>query len=340
MNNQHATTHPASSLIFALNLMRSGGHDVKACLAGTGLAANDLTQESRTVTLEQETVFYGNLLRITNDPCIGLQVGHSYLPQHYGLFGYALLSAGTGWQALSIATKYGHHLTYTWFQMSYAAAGDNVRFEFRDRVAIGGKVREMYFDRDCAAFYVALTEVLRRPVELARVWLPHDGHGQCHIYEAHFGCPVTFNHPVAAIEFPAIVLDSPLLFRDEDACQRLARQCHLMLFKGPRPDALADQVRGLLLERPGSFPDLDWVARRLGVSGRTLRRRLSEESTSYQAILCEVRGNLAREYLTETELPLQDIAALLGYSEPGNFTHAFKRWSGMTPNNYRKKKAI
>jgi hypothetical protein len=147
--------------------MRAGGHDVGSCLKGTGLGVGDLTKESRTVTLEQEAIFYRNLLRITNDPCIGLRLGHSYLPQHYGLFGYALLSAGTGWQALSIATNYGHHLSYTWFQMSYSVVGDNVRFEFRDRLVIDAEVREMYFDRDCAAFYVALNEVLRQSVALA-----------------------------------------------------------------------------------------------------------------------------------------------------------------------------
>jgi len=66
-----------------------------------------------------------------------------------------------------------------------------------------------------------------------------------------------------------------------------------------------------------------------------LRRRLAEESTSFQEILDEVRFGLATEYLIETLLPLQEISTLLGYSDPGNFTHSFKRWSGMAPRDFR-----
>ena len=66
-----------------------------------------------------------------------------------------------------------------------------------------------------------------------------------------------------------------------------------------------------------------------------MRRRLTEEGTSFQDVLDEVRFGLATEYLVETLLPLQEISALLGYSEPGNFTHAFKRWSGKAPSDFR-----
>lgn len=338
MRNEHTTTHPASSLLLALDLLRAEGHDAQSCLKGTGLCVEDLVEESRTVTLQQETVFYRNLLRLAQDPCIGLRLGQSYLPQHYGLFGYALLSAATGHQALNIATDFGHHLSYTWFQMSFAVAGDCARFEFRERIAIDSEVKEMLFDRDCAAFYVSAVEVLRRQVALSHIRLPHDGHGRRPTYEEHFGCPVTFNHPTAVIEFPRFLLDSPLPFRDEEASRQLARQCRLMLSKVQRHGTVAEEIRGLLIGCPGNFPDIEWIAKKLASSVRTLRRRLSEENTSYQSILDEVRFGLAREYLSETDRPLHEIAALLGYSEPGNFTHAFKRWSGITPNAFRKMK--
>lgn len=336
MRDEHTTTHPASSLALALDLMRAEGLDGGACLKGTGLRVEDLGKESATVTLRQETVFYRNLLALAQDPCIGLRLGQTYLPQRYGLFGYALLSAATGSQALKITTDFGHYLTYTWFRMSYSVAGENVRFEFHDRVAIDTDVREMFFDRDCAAFCVSATEILRRRVPLHQICLPHDGHGRRAVYEAHFGCPVVFGQANAGIEFPRAVLDAPLPFRDEEASRQLARQCRLMLFKAQQQGSLVEEVRGLLIASPGNFPDIETVAARLGTSVRTLRRRLNDENSSYQSILDEVRFGLAREYLSETALPLQEIATLLGYSEPGNFTHAFKRWAGTTPQAFRK----
>ena len=66
-----------------------------------------------------------------------------------------------------------------------------------------------------------------------------------------------------------------------------------------------------------------------------MRRRLADEGSSYQAILDEVRYGLAREYLANSRLPLEEIAALLGYSTPGNFSHAFKRWHGTSPRAFR-----
>ena len=68
---------------------------------------------------------------------------------------------------------------------------------------------------------------------------------------------------------------------------------------------------------------------------RTLRRRLTEENTSFQEVRDEVRFGLATEYLAATPLPLQEISTLLGYSDPGNFTHAFKRWAGKSPSDFR-----
>lgn len=338
MSNEHATTHPAASLLLALDLMRADGYDVAACLLGTGLRMESLRQENKTVTLQQETAFYRNLLRLTGNPCIGLRIGRTYLPQYYGLFGYALVSAATARQAMAIATQFGHHLTFTWFKMSFSVADDLVSFEFRDRLVMEPDVKDMYFDRDCAAFQVAAGEVLRQAPPLKGVWLPHDGHGRRQVYEEHFGCPVSFNHSHAAVTFDRAVLDAPLPFRDEEASRQLARQCHLQLSKHKRGGGFADEVRDQLIGSPGKFPDIDWVAKKLNMSVSTLRRRLSAEDSSYQSILDDVRFNLAREYLLETTLPLHEIAALLGFSEPGNFTHAFKRWSGVTPLSFRKRK--
>lgn len=326
--------HPASSLALALALMRADGHDADRCLRGTGLKSADL-EVGRTVSLQQEIVFYRNLIQLTRDPCIGLRIGKTYRPQHYGLFGYALLSAATVRQALVIAASFGDQLSFTWFHMSYAINGDRVRFEFRDRLTIDADVRNMYFDRDCAAFCLAAEEILQQPLALTRIELPHDGHRRRNVYTEYFGCPVSFDCNAAAVEFSVAVLDIPLPFRDVLAFNELERQCQLLLSKLSRQGKLVEEVRHLLIARPGYFPAIEWVAEKLHVSVRTLRRQLSEEHSSYQRILDEVRFGLAREYLLETTLPLHEIASLLGYTEPGNFTHAFKRWAGVTPYGFR-----
>ena len=71
------------------------------------------------------------------------------------------------------------------------------------------------------------------------------------------------------------------------------------------------------------------------MSPRTLSRNLAEEGTSFAEILDELRAALAKRYLRDETLPVTEIAWLLGYSEVSSLTHAFKRWTGMTPRRYR-----
>ena len=73
------------------------------------------------------------------------------------------------------------------------------------------------------------------------------------------------------------------------------------------------------------------VATRFSMSDRTLRRRLREEATSYREILDDVRAELARHYLTKEKRGIEEVALLLGFSDPSAFTKAFRRWTGQTP---------
>ena len=113
------------------------------------------------------------------------------------------------------------------------------------------------------------------------------------------------------------------------------QQCQLLIAKLTTQGYFVDDVRMLVLSRPGFFPDIDYVAEKLCMSTRTLRRRLKEEGTSYRELLDEIRFGLAREYLEKTTLPMEEICRLLGYSEAGNFSHAFRRWSGQSPRAWR-----
>jgi AraC-like DNA-binding protein len=94
-------------------------------------------------------------------------------------------------------------------------------------------------------------------------------------------------------------------------------------------------VREALMEKPGQFATFDQVALRLKTSTRSLRRKLAAESSSYRQVLDQVRETLAKAYLRDTRLTVEEIAARLAYSDAANFSHAFRRWSGTAPGRYR-----
>jgi len=334
MRIQNPPVHSIAGLAPALKVMASEGHSVQQCLKGTGILTSQLDDRHQTVTLRQEIRFHRNLIELSGDPTIGLRIGAAYLPQRYGLLGYALLSAATLRHALVLATNFGD-LSFTWFGLRLGVARKTTTFSFMNRFDIDADVLDFLYDRDCAAALVDLSEAMGQPLVLDKVTLPHDGHGRPGVYRQFFGCTVEFNGTPVHIEFATELLETPLPHRDAAASEHLRQQCQLLLAKLSRQSALVDDVRQLLLARPGFFPDIEMSAAKLNVSVRTLRRRLTEEGTSFQEVLDEVRFGLATEYLAETLLPLQEISALLGYSEPGNFTHAFKRWSGKAPIDFR-----
>ena len=110
--------HPARALLPPLSVLESTGYSAADCLAGTELGEIDLQDPGERISPQQELRFYRNVLELTGDPVIGLRLGEPFLPQRYGLFGYALLSAGTFRHALAITENFAR-LTFSYFSFGF-----------------------------------------------------------------------------------------------------------------------------------------------------------------------------------------------------------------------------
>ncbi|MFZ5722713.1 MAG: AraC family transcriptional regulator ligand-binding domain-containing protein [Pseudomonadota bacterium] len=158
-------------------------------------------------------------------------------------------------------------------------------------------------------------------------------------YAAAFPCPVYF-----AADENAVLLtrnaaarplhtSEPLLHAELLAlCEQRLRQ----LENESRLHARVQKVLGPMLR--GNTPSLDAVADGLGMASWTLRRKLREEGTSFQTLLDDSRRDLALAYMKDVGLSLGEIAYILGFSTPGAFQRAFKRWTGVTPGEYRRQR--
>jgi len=311
----------------------------RTCLKGTGIMLSQLDNPRSRLTFQQELAFYRNALQLTGDPLIGLRLGEPFIPQRYGLLGYALLSASTLRKAMNLVVNFGQ-LTFSFFTFEFSDDGKQGCFTMKDPPPIERELHDVYLDRDMSAAVVGFNVVLGKPLPLDEVRLAHDGHGNQGAYRTHFGCEVVFSSYPSKLLFASAQLDSPLPQRDPDNSQHFRQQCQMLITKLKHQSYFADDVRMLLLARPGRFPNIDQVADKLNVSVRTLRRRLREDGSSYRELLNEVRFQMGREYLMDTKLPLAEISDLLGYTEPGNFSHAFRRWSGQSPRSFRGNRGI
>lgn len=329
-------SHHIRALPPALKAMQAMGHDAQACLAGTGIKPGDLLapEPQPGFTLAREFRFHRNLLALSGDPLLGLKLGQAYSLQSYGLFGYAFLSAPTLRQALNVVSNYGP-LSFTLFRIEFRESAREGILQFSRLVDIPDDLFTYYVDRDVAAALAGAGPDQLAPIRPIGIALMHSGHDRQQAYEDFFDCPVSFSAPRSEIRVDVSALDAAMPLRDADTSAICQQQCQLLLARMSSSSAFVEQVRQLIVARPGYFPDIDYIAQKLHMTSRTLRRRLAEEHSSYQQILADVRYELAREYLATSRLPVEEIAAMLGYSNPGNFTHAFKRWHGSPPRQYR-----
>ncbi len=155
-------------------------------------------------------------------------------------------------------------------------------------------------------------------------------------FEAFFGAPVRFDQAATWLRFDPADLARPLPRIDVKLGAFLKNLASTALTSRPTPDTLLDRLREIVAnELPRGVPSIDVVARRLAVSGRTLRRRLEAEGTSFREVIDVTRAEMARTYVSDHRMPLSEVAFLLGFSEPSAFHRAFKRWTRTTPGAWR-----
>lgn len=159
-------------------------------------------------------------------------------------------------------------------------------------------------------------------------------------YRQFFGAPVRFDCAETALIFNAVHLSLPVV-RDEQALKIFLREAPANILVRYRHDrGLTAKIRQKLnLMPPADWPHFDDLARDLGTTPVTLRRRLRAEGQSYATIRSELRGRLARRLLDAKVLSVTEIANELGYSEPSAFYRAFHKWSGNTPRGKRERQS-
>ncbi|WP_067701720.1 AraC family transcriptional regulator [Nocardia jejuensis] len=190
-------------------------------------------------------------------------------------------------------------------------------------------------DVGLAFVHRAIQRLAEERYGLRSVELPYRPAAPIQVYEEFFGAPVRIERPVALLRVPSSLANRSLSGGDENL-HRLA-MAFLAEQSGSEAGAIAPRVRTTLQKLLGTAaPEIGAVARLLTVHPRTLQRRLAAEGTTFAAVLDEVRRTEARRYLTTTDMPMSQVASLIGLSEQSTFTRCAQRWWGATPSAVRK----
>jgi AraC-like DNA-binding protein len=154
-------------------------------------------------------------------------------------------------------------------------------------------------------------------------------------YKRFFRCPVIFEHKYNSISIHPKILNTPILLPNPELLQYFENYARQFIAEMDRQDEYTQAVTRIILENLDTENlNIKHVAKEMSLSVRTLQNRLKEEGVVFSDLLTDVRQRLANKYL-EDDISVEEITYLLGFSEPSVFRKAFKRWSGLTPRQYR-----
>ncbi len=309
--------------------MEARGIRADISLAGTGI---DLSLDR--VTYQQRIDQLSNMLDLLGMNGAWLESPHTVSISDYGLLGYAMMSSATLEQAVQIAVKY-HKLAGAMFELAFDVDGDEAVLRI-DHLLPGGRVGQYTVEELFVGISRLIGLLLGRDHKPSRILLNYEAPEYAEKHLQCFRCPVIFDQPSCQYRFSREELAESLAEADANTARICEESCRKLLNQMEIEDDIISRICYLLLSTPGEFPKLDAVANKLSLGARTLRRRLNDLGTSYQRILDDVRRELAIEYLRTTNLTVQEIAELLGYSEVTNFRRAFMRWVELSPYQYRK----
>jgi AraC-like DNA-binding protein len=259
-----------------------------------------------------------------------------------GLTGYAATNSGSIGRALDILYQY-HSLTSDRYIDHLEVQGEEAVITTSPLL---GHLQDMQniVEDSFTGNYSALRRLLGPAYDPARVKLnfQHAAPDYVATYESVFaGARIKFSCTSSELRFPADWLKCPVDHAMQGMEDVYTAMCERVLGPGDGVNDTAQRVRRLLLSRPGRrMYRLEEAAASLRLSTTQLRKRLYRKNTSYKALVLEIRMELAKHYLLDTRLTLQEIAYLLDYSQAAPLSRAFKSYFGVSPERFRQMQGI
>jgi AraC-like DNA-binding protein len=270
---------------------------------------------------------------LTGDEDIGLKAARELGMGALGALEYAASSARTIRDSTAVIARY-MHLLNDGLDIVLEPRGDRVAVRLRNAFVLPAAAEDFAL----AAFHVSVRERFQDIDVDYEVCFEHEAPRSLDEYRMAFpGGVLSFGSELSGFLFPADELDEVLPTQDPQLHSVIRRHADHLLAELPKVETFTRRVRDRVVK------DLDAgevsaprAAKQLGVSQRTLNRKLELEGTSYKVLLDEVRRGLALRYTTGSDLLLSEIAVRLGFSHAAAFNRAFKRWTGKAPLEYRR----
>jgi len=308
--------------------------DADALIAAAGIDAALLEDVTARIDEAQYDRLHELALDATDDPALGLHLAERGRLGAFHLIGFLAEHCRTIRDALGVLSRYRRLLSDAPPPV-LAEEGDAaiLTLHFVEGSARGNRLRAEFGVTAVVRIGQATLGLTEAPL---RVEFCHHAPPYADEYTRILQCPVEFGRDAHRIHLRRAILDQPQIHANRDLFHLLESRAasDLASLESTRP--LSVRARAVIVEHyDGTRPAMEEVARRLGISERSLRRRLHDEGKSFADVVDDALAELARHLLHDPSLTIQEVADRLGFSEPSAFHRAFKRWTGLTPGQVR-----
>jgi AraC-like DNA-binding protein len=326
---------PSVHLLHLIQLLKRWHVTESSLLHGSGLTHEQLEDPQGAVPLETFVAIMERARALTGEPGLGIYVGLQMRASAHGYVGFAAMTASRLIDAIRLAIQYAAIRT-TAITLRGSVEGDLGVLTVHEEADFG-PARDAFLLAILVGFWQSACGLtgreLKMQMDLAFPEPPYFARF------AHALPPARFNAPDNQLAGKTKGFDLPLTLADPEAVRLAKEQCERLAESLGLDGRVAPRVRSVLSAREGVLRSLEEVARDLGMSPRTMRRRLADEGLTFAGLLGDQRKESSLAMLRSRQMTVDDVAARLGYSNAANFTRAFRHWTGMTPTAYRRGKA-
>jgi AraC-like DNA-binding protein len=315
--------------------LREFGKDAEAVIAKAGALPAQVNDDAVRLEVAKQIKILELVAEALQDRLLGFHLARSFDLREVGLVYYVIASSAQLDEALLNGKRYCA-IVNQGFRVDLRQDSQSVSIML-DYVDI-----DRASDRHQIEFWLVTTVRICRQVTDTRlaprlIRIKHQRDVVPTEFKTFFGCDIEFGADSDEIVFPPMVASLPVTGRDQYLNNLLRKYAEAALAdRTQAPTTLRSTIEDAMTQLlPHGKATLPNVAEQLAISSRTLSRRLSDEGLTFKGILDDTRIALAKRYLAERDLPIVEVAWLLGYREVSSFFHAFKRLTGLTPRQFR-----
>lgn len=339
MNTTRATMKvPVRYYLRLADVLARDGLDVAQLMGELGVPSSVLSSPDATLPFSDVDRLVSILRERTDRSDLGFELGKYLTVSSHSIVGFGMLSCSNLAESLRFVARY-FRLVMPSFQLRYSIDNDSNCLHFTPVTAMSHACLSFHIEAIAMAAYHEIQELSSGRLRATRISLsiprpPHaERYERFRQVEFLFGAEAA---PGVRLFYEGNLASVPLSLADTNALKMAESRCQAQVAQVARIGEFAEWVEMTIREVSDRLPTLSELAEMLNISTRTLNRYLEREGTSYRALHGKVLHELAKERLAQPNAAVSAVAYSLGFSDPSNFSHAFRRLEGQSPASYQK----